>query len=252
MSDVYERLLVPALFRPFALDLARRVEALGPGAVLELAAGTGALTRELTSRPDVVVVATDLNPGMVEVGSALAPMATWETADASSLPFEAGRFDVVACQFGVMFFPDKPQAAREAGRVLRPGGRVLLSTWGALDEHGFASALVAALDEALPDGAPGFVAAVPHGYHDLDVVVADLTAGGLEVLEVDTVTLEGTATADDLAVGFCTGTPLRPAIEQRAELAATVDAVAAAMRARLGEGRVSVPMTAHVVTATNR
>ena len=246
MSDAYERYLVPAFFRPFALDMARRVAAMAPEDVLELAAGTGVVTRELTA---LHVVATDFNPGMVEVGARLAPGATWRQADAMSLPFDDDSFDAVVCQFGVMFFPDRRAAGREVRRVLRPGGRYLLSTWGRIDEHGFGAPLVEALDELLPDGAPPFLTAIPHGYHDLEQIEADVRAAGFDDVTVETVTLPGTSTAAAMARGFCLGTPLRPGLEAAGDLEATVEAVAAAMARRLGDGEVTVPSTAHVITA---
>ena len=95
-------------------------------------------------------------------------------ADALRLPFDDQRFDLIICQFGVMFFPDRPAAFREMRRVLAPAGRLLFSTWGAVETHGFAAAMVAALGHVFPDDPPAFVAAVPHGYCDLGQVAADL------------------------------------------------------------------------------
>src|SRR4051812_5589324 len=123
MSEVYDRCLVPPVFRPFAVDLARRVAASGATSVLELAAGTGVLTAELVAvLPDAEVTATDLNSAMVDVGFRRVTGASWQQADALDLPFDGGRFDLVVAQFGVMFFPDKPAAFRQVARVLQPGG----------------------------------------------------------------------------------------------------------------------------------
>jgi ubiquinone/menaquinone biosynthesis C-methylase UbiE len=152
MSSAYERWLVPTVFRPFAIDLAARVAARCPRRVLELAAGTGVLTRELLASPDAPsVTATDLNQAMVQVGRAYAADATWSAADAASLPFAAGGFDVVACQFGVMFFPDRAAAYREAARVLTGDGRFVFSAWAAIDEHDFAAAMMAGIERAFAD-----------------------------------------------------------------------------------------------------
>jgi SAM-dependent methyltransferase len=249
MPQAYDRWLAPALFRPFAIDLARRAARFAPRRVLELAAGTGVLTRELvTAVPSARVTATDLNAAMVEFGSRRVPRAAWRQADALRLPFEDQEFDLIACQFGVMFFPDRAAAFREMRRVLAPEGRLLFSTWDAVETHGFAAALVAGLAHVFPDDPPAFVAAVPHGYADLDQVAADLAAGGLECASVTSLTLDGHAdSAADVAAGFCAGTPLRSAIEARGDLAASTAIVADQMTTRLGAGPVTATMTAHII-----
>ena len=251
MSEAYDRWMVPTVFRPFALELARRIAERHPRRVLELAAGTGVLTRELlagSGAPEVT--ATDLNEAMVEFGRRNVPGATWQQADAMDLPFDAERFDAVVCQFGVMFFPDKPAAHAEARRVLEPGGSLIFATWGPIDGHEFEVAVVAGLARAFPDHPPRFLQSVPHGYADLDVVVADVRAGGLEPVGAETVTVEGSAeSAVGLATGYCTGTPLRAEIEARGDPAVAIDAVAGELERRFGSGPLTGRMTAHVVEA---
>lgn len=252
MPEAYDRWLEPVLFHPFAVEVTARVAALHPARVLELAAGTGALTKELLAAlPEATVTATDLNSPMVELGSIRAPGATWQQADALDLPFEDHEFDLVACQFGVMFFPDKVNGFREARRVLAPGGRLLFTTWDTVEANGFAAAVVAALERAFPDDPPTFVAAVPHAYADLEVVEADLSAAGMQVVTAQTVVLEGRADSlDDFATGFCTGTPLRMAIEARGALGEATKVIASEMRRRLGADPVVAPLAAHLVEAT--
>jgi SAM-dependent methyltransferase len=249
MPEAYDRLLAPSVFRPFAADLAERAARLHPTRVLELAAGTGVLTSELVGAlPEAEVVATDLNGAMVEFGSGVAPGATWQQADALDLQFDDEQFDLVVCQFGVMFFPDKPAAFRETRRVLRPDGRLLFNTWATIDKHGFAAALLAGIERVFPDDPPTFLVAIPHGYPDLDQVAADLVAGGLEHVSIETVTLEGQAgAAADIATGFCTGTPLRMAIESRGDLAGSTAAISEEMTSLLGPGPITAQMTAYVV-----
>ncbi|PVZ04948.1 methyltransferase family protein [Actinomycetospora cinnamomea] len=251
MPDVYDRCLADAVFRPFAVDVARRAARLRPSRVVEVAAGTGVATAELlAATPEAHLTATDLNPAMVEAGEERVAAAAWQRADASSLPFDDGVFDLVVCQFGVMFFPDRPAAYSEFRRVLAPSGHVLVNTWDRIDTHGFARVLVEGLERALTGDVPAFLAQVPHGYADPQVVVGDLRGAGLEVESVETVTLEGrAASAADVATGFCTGTPLRGEIEARGDLDETTRLVAAHMTAVLGEGPVSAAMTAHVVQA---
>jgi SAM-dependent methyltransferase len=251
MSEAYDRWLALAVFHPFAVDLARRAARRTPRRVLEIAAGTGVLTRELVAAvPSAEVTATDLNAAMVEFGSGQVPLAIWRQADALHLPFGGKLFDLVVCQFGVMFFPDKPAGFREMRRVLVPEGRLLFSTWGAVETHGFASALVAGLAHAFPDDPPAFLTAVPHGYCDLGQIAAELAAAGLECVSSVSITLEGHAnSAADVAAGFCTGTPLRSEIEARDDLTASTALIADQMTARLGPGPVTAKMTAHIIEA---
>jgi SAM-dependent methyltransferase len=251
MPEAYERHLAGPVFRPFAVDLARRAAATAPARVLELAAGTGVLTEALlTAAPQAQVVATDLNEAMVRFGAQRAPRASWREADATALPFGDGEFDLVTCQFGVMFFPDKPAAFAQARRVLAPGGRLLFNTWDTVEKHGYATALMAAVRAAFPQGPPTFITAVPHAYHDTEAVTRDLRAGGFDEIAVETVELTGPATtAEQIAVGFCTGTPLRATIEARGDLASSTATVAREMTAVLGDGPVACTMRAYVVTA---
>ena len=124
IPELYDRLMVPLIFEPYASDLARRVAAIQPRQVLETAAGTGVVTRALASHlaADAHIVATDLNPPMLEQAARRLQdeRVTWKQADALALPFEDLGFDAVVCQFGAMFFPDKTQGYREARRVLKP------------------------------------------------------------------------------------------------------------------------------------
>jgi SAM-dependent methyltransferase len=251
MPEVYDRRLGPAVFRPFAVDLARRVARLAPARVLEIAAGSGIVTRELLAAlPGAALVATDLNPAMAAWGARAVAKAQWAVADAQRLPFADGRFDLVVCQFGAMFFPDRPAAFAQAHRVLAPGGRLLFSTWDTIERHGFGRALMAGIRQAFPDDPPPFLVAVPHGYHDVARIRADVTAGGFATVDVETITCTGrAASAADIAVGFCTGSPLRAGIESRGDLAATTALVERVVERHLGSGPVTAEMTAHVVTA---
>ena len=251
MSTAYEEYLVPAVFRPYADDLAARVARHRPQVVLELAAGTGVLTNAvMASLPEARVTATDLNVAMVDVGSVQVPAATWRQADAMELPFDDASFDLVACQFGVMFLPDRVAAYRGVARVLKPGGHFLFNCWGPLATHDVEVAFMAALAEIFPDDPPSFLARIPHGYHDEDQVRADLTAAGFGGVQVDTVELDCTGkSAADLARGYCRGTPVRAEIEARGDLEATTSAVVTALEQRFGTGPVVGGMAALVVSA---
>ncbi|WP_328935980.1 MULTISPECIES: class I SAM-dependent methyltransferase [unclassified Streptomyces] len=251
MPEAYERHLVPVFFRPFAADLAARAAAMRPRKILELAAGTGALTSAvLTAMPTASVVATDLNQAMVTAGSGREPRADWRQADAEDLPFDDDGFDLVLCQFGVMFFPDRPAAYAEVRRVLAPRGRFLFNSWGPLASHAFGAAFQTALEQSMPDGAPRFLREVPHGYSDPAVVAGDLAAAGLTLAGAEEITLDGVApSAASVVTGFLTGTPVSAAVQAREDAQALQAAVTQKMTDRLGTGPVTASMTATVYTA---
>ncbi|RBY83389.1 SAM-dependent methyltransferase [Blastococcus sp. TF02A-26] len=250
MPASYDRLLGPALFAPFGRELADRAVALRPARVLEVAAGTGIVTRALcTALPEARLLATDLNPAMAARGAAGVPEARWAVADALALPVADGRADLVVCSFGAMFFPDRPAAFAETGRVLAPGGTALFTIWDVVDRSTLPAALHRAVAAVVPDDPPDFVARVPHGYADPERIAGDLAAGGLDA-RLETVRLAGeTPSVAALAEGFVRGTPLRAALGRHGELPDMVRAVAGRMTAELGEGAVRGELTAHVVTA---
>lgn len=251
MSAAYDECLVPAVFAPYADDLASRVAQHQPRDVLEVAAGTGVLTRAMTRRlPHARVTATDLNVAMVDIGATNVPSVTWQQADAMHLPFGDTSFDLVACQFGVMFFPDRPAAYAEVARVLEPGGNFLFNCWGTLTTHEIEATVMATLTQAFPDDPPTFLARLPHGYHNAEIVASDLTAAGFAGICAATVELECRGrTAADLARGYCLGTPLRSEIEARGDLKMTTGAVEIALERQFGSGPVVGRMSALVVSA---
>ena len=257
IPELYDTLMVPLLFAPYADDLARRVAALGPGRVLETAAGSGAVTRALArALPEgCELVATDLNPPMLARAQAVgtARAVTWQPADAQALPFPDASFDVLACQFGAMFFPDRPRAYAEARRVLKPGGHFIFNVWDRIEANEFAAAVADALAALHPAAPPRFMQRTPHGYFERAAVEADLAAAGFGAPGWDTLDARShAASARVPATALCQGTPLRGEIEALPgmTLAAATDACAAALAARFGDGPVSARIRAHVVTVT--
>ena len=215
---LYDRLLGPLLFAPYARDIAARVAALRPGRILETAAGTGVVTAALLeAAPESELVATDLNQAMLDVAAAriASPQVAFQAADAQALPFADGSFDAVVCQFGVMFFPDRIAAYAEARRVLRPGGRFLFNAWDRLDRNPASAAAAGAVAALFPEDPPDFLARVPFGYHDVARIEADLRAAGFTDIAGATAAMTSRVSARDAAIGFCQGTPLRAEIEAR-------------------------------------
>jgi SAM-dependent methyltransferase len=253
----YETYLVPLLFEPYAADLANRLASRSLRRVLEVAAGTGVVTRAMASvlPAHVSIVATDLNQPMLDQASALGTKrpVDWRQADAMQLPFEDGTFDAVVCQFGVMFFPEKARALSEARRVLRPGGVLIFNVWDRLEENEFADTVTAALSSLFPHDPPRFLARTPYAYHEHASIVQDLANGGF-IAPPEIITLAARSRAQsprDPAIAFCQGTPLRNEIEARdaSRLAAATDIAAEAIERRFGRGDVDGKMQAHVVTA---
>ena len=259
IPELYERHLVPMIFAFYADDLAARVAALGPASVLELACGTGVVTRRLAAAlpASTRIVATDLNQAMLDhaMSTGTSRAVAWRQADAQALPFDDASFDVVACQFGAMFFPDKQRAFAEMRRVLRPGGTLVANVWDGIAHNEFADVATRALARLFPDDPPRFLARTPHGYHDVAAIARDLASGGFTApARIDTLqacSLAGSAL--DGAVAYCQGTPLRSEIEARRPggLAEATAAVAAALAERFGDGAISGRIQAHVITVAS-
>lgn len=257
IPELYDRLMVPLIFEPYARDLAARAVALSPRSVLEVAAGTGAVTRALAAGLPVEtkLVATDLNQPMLDQARkqmANAPHVIFRQADAQALPFDDAQFDVVLCQFGAMFFPDRAKAYREAKRVLKSGGTYLFNVWDRIEDNEFADEVTRALASLFPSDPPRFLARTPHGYHDPDAVRADLKAAAFENTSI--VPLEAVSTApspDEVAMAYCQGTPLRMEIEARdGSLEEATRNAAEAIARRFGRGAVRGRIQALVVAAS--
>ncbi len=248
---LYDRYMGPLLFEPYARLVAERVASLRPQRVLETAAGTGVATRAvLEALPEAQIVATDINPGVVEFAAQhlRSDRLTFQAADAERLPFEDGLFDLVLCLFGVMFFPDKVRANREARRVLSTGGCYMLVTFNSLDLNPIPKAAGAAVATLFPDD-PRYMERGPFSYTDPASVEGDLRKAGFDQIELETVERTTRVTARDAAQGIVLGSPFRAEIE-RLEPSALERAVTAVTAALLPWDGKDASMSAHVATAT--
>lgn len=256
IPKLYEAYLVPLIFEPYAADLGSRLRSRPLARVLEIAAGTGVVTRVLASAlaERTTIVATDLNQEMLDHASGLGTKrpVEWRQADAMQLPFEDGMFDAVVCQFGAMFFPDKPKAFSEARRVLRSNGVFLFNVWDRIEENEFADVVTMALESVFPNDPPRFLARTPHGYCDRPTIERDLACAGFTRLpRIDTIAARSHAESARVpAIAYCQGTPLRSEIASRdaSRLGEATDVSAQAIAQRFGPTSVDGKIQAHVVT----
>lgn len=254
IPQIYQQYFVPMLFEPYAGDLAARVAERRPARVLEIAAGTGVVTRHLANLlpASTHITATDLNQPMLDQAMALGTSRSveWRQANAMQLPVPDASFDVVVCQFGVMFFPDKAKAFSEARRVLRAGGAFIFSVWARVEENEFADVVTQALARRFATNPPRMAVRVPHGYYDQRIIAGDLLRAGFEQpAQFITLTRRSRApSAFIVALSFCQGTPIRNEIEARdpTGLDAATDIAAQAIAAQFGNGVVDGKMQAHI------
>lgn len=208
------------MFREPALRMAKRVAEAAPRRLLETAAGTGIVTRELAVRlPDFdTFVVTDLNPAALAVAQEMTgerERVSFHRADATALPFGDGSFDALVCQFGIMLFPDKQRAYQEARRVLEPGGRLFLTVWDARSRNPFAEVLTGVIERFFETDAPRYFD-TPYAYHALDEIRASLQGSGFG--DISARVVRAKAPIGDAALfaeGFVFGTQFRDTLAAR-------------------------------------
>jgi len=257
IPENYDRYLGPTLFEPYAADLVTRVDVPGGGAVLELACGTGIVTRRLRDRlaASTKLVATDLNEPMMSHASRKFredENVKWRQADATDLPFSDQSFDAVICQFGLMFVPDKPQAIQEAHRVLKPGGKFLFSVWDSIERNDFPRVAHETISKFFDDNPPDFYQ-IPFSFHDRLEIESLLTETGFKEIEFTLLPLNSNAaSARDLTQGLVHGNPIITAIRERNEamIPEIEKSVFEAVVANFGEAPVQARMQALIFSAT--
>ena len=260
IPQFYDRLMVPLIFEAYAVIMADLVAGLSPVSVLETAAGSGVVTPALAPRLGVGAryVVTDLNQPMLEYAPSRQPAdrrIEWRQADALELPFEDAEFDVVCCQFGVMFFPNRVAGYAEARRALRPEGRFVCSVWDRIEENVFsADDVTSAVATVFPNHPPLFLARTPHGYHDITLIREELSCAGFADIQISTrEEVSRAPSARHAATAYCQGTPLRNEIEARDAsflLQLATDRATAGTARRHGDGPVAGKIQAHMIVAT--
>ena len=256
VPENYERYLGPMFFDPYAQDLAARLQVKDGIRVLEVACGTGIVTRRLRERMPTgsKLVATDLSEPMLAFArQKFGPDfdVEWQQADAVALPFADGSFDAVVCQFGLMFMPDKAAAVREAHRVLTPGGQFLCNVWDSLANNDFAQVAHTTAISFFESDPPRFYE-TPFGFHDVKMLQALLTDAGFQNVTVRPVDLPCVSpSASDAAKGLVGGTPLTIQITERnGDQEAITAAVADAVRTRFGNDPARSRMRALICAGT--
>ena len=257
IPEFYDTYLVPLIFDAYANDLARRVASLAPDAVLETAAGSGVVPRALARHlgENARYVVTDLNQSMLDHAKSKQgndARIEWRQADALDLPFQSSAFDVVVCQYGVMFYPDRIKGYKEARRVLKPGGKYIFNVWDHIGANEFADVVTEAAAKVFPDNPPRFLARTPHGYHDVKTIRSDLNTAGFSDVSIETIEEVSNALSPrHTAIAYCQGTPLRNEIEARDPnlLEHVTDCATKAIAERYGKGVISAKIQAHIVTA---
>lgn len=255
IPEHYDRCLGPAWFEAFAADLAQRLPARPPGNVLEIACGTGIVTRRLRERLDasLQLVATDLSKAMLEYGRAKVGEDAgieWREADAASLPFRDREFGAVVCAFGVMFVPDRQTAFREARRVLDKGGLLLFNVWDRIEENPHAMAGADVIEGLFPGDAE-MRFRVPFEMHDPELLrrlLAEAQFGEVRI-EKKRLQTDGVS-ARTVAIGLVRGTPRSLLIERRGvSLDSVVEELAAALTKIGGADPYRAPAQALVIEA---
>lgn len=255
VPEFYDRHLVPIIFEDYAAELAKRIVALEPSVVLELATGTGAVTQVLraTLPPVCKIIASDLNDPMMDVARSKFPNDTsvsFRVVDAMDIPMNDASVDVIACQFGVMFFPDKLGSYREALRVLKPGGTYLFNLWDSHAANPFARLGQQLCEDMYPGNPPGFYK-VPFHYHDEAKIAAALKDAGFSSVHVERQAIEKTVPSfKDFAEGFVYGNPLCAEIEaMNKDPQEMVGALEDVWKNEFGHAPAAMPLSALFVTA---
>ncbi len=251
-AEMFERVVVPAIFVPWGRDLLDRAQPIqASDRVLDLGCGTGIVARLLRERRGVAdgITGLDVQPGMLEVARSIAPDIDWREGTATALPFDAGAFDLVLSQQMLQFVPDRAAAAREILRVLAPGGRVVASTWRPVSEQPLLAAITEVAERHFgPSRDPR------HAFGDADALQALFVEAGFTDVRVEVVTRANTTPdamvrVNIMPMGFDFASL---SDEERERRLAAVEAECAPIAARYAvDGGIAAPMSTNVITATS-
>ena len=256
ISQKYEDYLGPFLFEPYAIDLAARLNLTGVSNILELACGSGRLTKHIAAilPPGADFTATDLNTDMISIAKSkvTSDRVIWATADMLDLPCENESFDLVVCQFGIMLVPDQQKALSEIFRVLKTGGKIVFSTWSDVNYNRLwaiaDTVMIAVLGKSMIGSDPG-----PFAMGDENIVLARLKGVGFGKSTATLVKFTGeTESAAKAAHGFIYGLPVGLYILKEAPdlMPEVLKILEEKLQSELGDQPLKAPMAALVFEST--
>ncbi|SDD15896.1 class I SAM-dependent methyltransferase [Ruegeria marina] len=254
-AEAYDTRKVPAIFGPMAGQTLARVEIAPEARVLDVACGTGVIARLVRDRvgPAGRVTGADLNPAMIAVARDRGPAGglgiDYVVAPAEDMPFEDAAFDLLFCQQGIQFFPDKPAALREMRRVTAPGGRLVLTCWAGTPP--FFQAIGAALERHM-DKAAADKAVEPFAWNDAKMIAEMISAAGYDCPAPEPLTVERRIAFDKGAIRTeLLATPNEAALLEAGEavIGRIIDEVLAEVRRFEQDGQLRMPQTAHLFQA---
>jgi ubiquinone/menaquinone biosynthesis C-methylase UbiE len=250
IAENYEKFYAPVLFIPTAKDIVSRITG-KPESILEIAAGTGQVTRLLKEKnPNARIVSSDINSDMLAVAKSIAgeKQIEWAVVNAEEIPFDESTFDVVVCQFGIMFVPDKQKAVNEAYRVLKTGGSFIFSTWDKVENQRIAQLANEVITSYFKDDPPQFFS-IPFSMNNPAEMETLMRNAGFKDISVKNVTLEGfSASAEDAAKGFTLGNPVYAQICERDDSAVPeiLKTMAEVFRKEFGSSSLCIPLSEFV------
>ena len=251
----YDQFFGPFYFEPYAIEVAKRIDPAGVAVVLEIASGTGRVTRHIRERilPNSRLVASDISEEMLAVAKKkLAHLdIDWQHIDAQQIPFSDNSIDLVICCFGYMFVPDRPRAIAEVHRVLKPGGHFIFTTWDKLENNAasYVSTCIAKeyLEEPLPSSYD-----LATSMSDENVIRSLLQDTGFSKLLVEKLKLlSATPTAKEAALGFVQGGSVYDEVRKRKP--GSIDEIKSRLEKELagqfGDAPMVVPISALISQA---
>ncbi len=225
IPKIYDEVLGPVYFEPYAIDIAERAAKLNPASLLETACGTGIASVYLSNKiPSAQFISTDINPDMLAIAQTKNSNRniSWQLTDATALPFPDNKFDCMVTQFGVMFYPDRLKGMQEALRVLKPGGTFLFSVWGTLEANPMSATGREIVKGHFQNKVPASYNAA-YSMHNIEEVMTLVKQAGFTEVYSEVVTKDCVAeSAQVMAVGIVEGNPIVNAIREREESAIVV------------------------------